>query len=469
MANKTVVWFRNDLRMHDNPALCVAAELGDVLPVFVLDKNLLESPRASSNRNRFLIESLQDLKQSLNDAGSDLILLGSTDELIELVVQQKATAVHYTIDYTPYARARDERMKKQFDQIHVAFTGYPGRLIVSSVQGIATNNKKVMKVFTPFYRKWAQIERRSVYDKPTGLSRISADIVVGVLPSVESVTSKNQLSENALRGGEMAARQRLDDFLKNNLRDYEHSQNNLGNDTTSRLSSYLHFGCISSREIESRLDNDAASVAFARQLCWRDFYHYILLHYPENTKLEFQERYHGAKWTKNTALFEAWQQAQTGYPIVDAAMTQLKEEGWMHNRARLIVGSFLTKDLGIDWRQGETHFLEWLIDGDMANNNGNWQWIASVGVDPAPVFRRLYNPTLQQQKFDPDGVYIRRYLPVLRSVPTKFLGEPWKMNEQQQKEYNCVLGKDYPAPVVDHKQARQAALAWYGSIAASSQ
>ncbi len=467
MANKTVVWFRNDLRVHDNIALHEAATGGDVLPVFVLDTTLLKSSRVSSNRNRFLVESLDDLKQSLQELGSNLIVLDSHDALVSLVREQKVSAVHYTIDYTPYARARDQKMKKRLEEVECDFIGSAGYLIVDSLQGIETKNGKVMKVFTPFYKQWAQIERRTVHRKPTSLPNIPSGIKVGKIPSIESITEQNQLSENALHGGETAARKRLADFLKGDLKKYGHGQNDLGDDSTSRLSSYLHFGCISSREIESRLEGDDPSIAFRRQLCWRDFYHYILLHYPDNTKQEFQERYHEAKWSVSRTQLDAWKNAETGYPIVDAAMTQLKQEGWMHNRARLIVGSFLTKDLGIDWREGETHFLKWLIDGDMANNNGNWQWIASVGVDPAPVFRRLYNPALQQQKFDPNGEYIRRYLPQFKDVPVKYVGEPWTMSDEQQQEFNCVIGDDYPSPIVDHKEARKAALEWYRAIAAS--
>ena len=169
-------------------------------------------------------------------------------------------------------------------------------------------------------------------------------------------------------------------------------------------------------------------------------------------------------WITSSKLLDAWKNGRTGYPVVDAAMRQLKAEGWMHNRARLIVGSFLTKDLNIDWREGEKHFMQWLLDGDMANNNGNWQWIASVGVDPAPFFRRLYNPMTQQERYDPDGEYVRRYVPELKKVPAKYISEPWKMPDDIQQASGCVIGKDYPKPVVDHKEARQLAMERYKSI-----
>jgi deoxyribodipyrimidine photo-lyase len=215
------------------------------------------------------------------------------------------------------------------------------------------------------------------------------------------------------------------------------------------------------------LPDNAGARAWHRQLCWREFYHYVLLNNPHKEQ-EFQERYRSLQWDTDKKLLRAWQQGKTGYPAVDAAMRQLLQEGWMHNRARLIVGSFLTKDLWQDWRHGETHFMHWLIDGDEANNNGNWQWIASVGVDPAPVYRRLYNPTTQGQKFDPSGAYIRRYVPELAHVPDKYIFEPWTMPADTQKEAKCHIGQDYPEPIVDHKQARLAALEQYRAQVISS-
>ena len=202
--------------------------------------------------------------------------------------------------------------------------------------------------------------------------------------------------------------------------------------------------------------------AFRRQLCWRDFYQQLILHFPRNARSEYRERYRGAiTWSHAQRPFEAWKEGRTGFPLVDAGMRQLRREGWMHNRARLVVGSFLTKDLGIDWRWGERHFMRYLLDGDEANNNGNWQWIASVGVDPQPAFRRIYNPALQMERFDPDGTYVRRYVPELAEVPDEFLREPWEMPDEVQRAAGCVIGSDYPEPIVDRRVARERALERY--------
>jgi deoxyribodipyrimidine photo-lyase len=455
-----IVWYRNDLRIHDHPALATAATDADrVIPVFILNDDLLSGERASSNRNRFLLESLADLKQSLQDLGADLIIRHgeATDELNKLTQETNAEAIYYTADFSAYAIKRDKTLKAT---LTITFRAFPGRLAVSSLDKLLTKAGNPHKVFTPFWKNWQQIVRREIADVPTKL-RLPTTLRSGDVPAIESLTKKTELSPNALRGGETAGRQRLNDWLNDGVSEYHQGNNDMAADATSRLSSYLHFGCLSAREIETMLPDNAGAAAWHRQLAWREFYHYIIFKFPGNTTQEFQERYRTLRWGSDAKLLQAWQDGQTGYPVVDAAMRQLREEGWMHNRARLIVGSFLTKDLWLDWRLGERYFMQMLIDGDQANNNGNWQWIASVGVDPAPVFRRLYNPTTQQLNYDPTGAYVRRYVPELANVPEKYLSQPWTMPEPLQLEVGCVIGTDYPAPIVDHKQARLAALEHY--------
>jgi deoxyribodipyrimidine photo-lyase len=264
------------------------------------------------------------------------------------------------------------------------------------------------------------------------------------------------------QGGENEARRALERFLAVGVRDYAKHHDALGREGTSRLSPYLHFGCLSPREVEARLPGGKGAEEFRRQLCWRDFYHHVLIHSPRNARSEFQDRYRGRiRWSHAKKRFLTWCEGRTGFPLVDAGMRQLMREGWMHNRARLVVGSFLTKDLGIDWRWGERHFMRLLIDGDEASNNGNWQWIASVGVDPQPVFRRIYNPARHQERFDPHNRYVRRYVPELRNVPDRFVREPWTMPSELQRECGCRIGLDYPAPIVDRRRAREETLARY--------
>jgi deoxyribodipyrimidine photo-lyase len=246
------------------------------------------------------------------------------------------------------------------------------------------------------------------------------------------------------------------------VRGYHDGRDQLAGNEVSRLSPYLHFGCLSPREVEHRLPDGEGAAAYRRQLCWRDFYAHVIGHYPANARSEFQARYRGSiRWSRAERRFEAWCDGRTGYPAVDAGMRQLRREGWMHNRARLLVGSFLTKDLGIDWRWGERWFMRLLLDGDEASNNGNWQWIASVGVDPQPAFRRIFNPARQQERFDPGGEYVRRYVPELADVPDAYLSEPWTMPAEVQENAGCHIGRDYPTPIVDHAQARREALDRY--------
>jgi deoxyribodipyrimidine photo-lyase len=461
-----IVWYRNDVRVHDHPALATAvADADHVVPVFILNDGLLTGERASSNRNRFLLESLEDLKMSLNGLGADLVLRHgeAAVELQKLVDETAAEAVYYTADFSAYAIRRDKQVKSALTS---QFRSFPGRLAVSSLDKLLTKAGTTHKVFTPFWKNWQQIVRREVAAKPSRL-KLPSQLTIGELPALADIARKTELSPNALPGGETNGRKRLQDWLDTGIADYHQGNNDMAADATSRLSSYLHFGCLSAREIETMLPDNAGASAWHRQLAWREFYHYIIYKFPDNTTQEFQERYQNLKWGSDPDQLKAWQAGQTGYPVVDAAMRQLQQEGWMHNRARLIVGSFLTKDLWLDWRLGERYFMQMLIDGDQANNNGNWQWIASVGVDPAPVYRRLYNPMTQQKNYDPTGAYVRRYVPELSKVPDKYLAEPWTMPTDLQQEVGCVIGTDYPAPIVDHKQARLAALDHYRQAASA--
>lgn len=461
-----IVWYRNDLRVRDHPALAKATQEADrVVPLFIVDPKIVRGKHAGSNRNRFLLESLDDLKKSLKNLGGDLVIRSgdASTELKKIITELHADAVFYTADYSPYAIRRDKLIHKEYENETVEIRAFPGRLIVSTVGKIATKSGTPHKVFTPFWKAWQQVGRRDIAEIPKKI-HLPSGCNVGRLPALGDMVIKKDLSPQALVGGETEARRRLAAFLDSDIHDYHDSNNDMAADVTSRLSAYLHFGCISPLEIESQLPSSQGARAWHRQLAWREFYHFILLKNPTNSRQEFQEKYRKLRWKKNDKLFHAWQQGQTGYPAVDAAMRQLNQEGWMHNRGRLIVGSFLTKDLWLDWRLGEAYFMQMLIDGDQANNNGNWQWIASVGVDPAPVYRRLYNPSSQRDKFDPTGEYVRRYIPELQNVPDKYLSEPWTMPSTLQQEAECVIGKDYPAPIVDHKEARGFALEQYRSV-----
>jgi deoxyribodipyrimidine photo-lyase len=459
-----IVWLRRDLRVRDHPALRAAADGAEhLVPFFCFDDRLLHGRHASGPRTQFLLDCLADLDQSLRGLGSGLVIRRGPPEreLRTLAEETGAKAVHLSADIGPFARSRDDRVRRRLSGSGVEVRRHPGIAAVDDLGEIRTKQGGPYTVFSPFHRAWLGRERREVLGMPRGLPSLPHGLGKGRLPSLSGLGLEQRAVE-AATGGEGEARTRLDRFLSNAVRAYEDNHDALGRDRTSRLSPYLHFGCITPRQVEERLPRSKGGDAFRRQLCWRDFYGHVLLHHPRNAKSEFLDRYRGRiRWSYAERRFEAWCEGRTGFPLVDAGMRQLRREGWMHNRARLVVGSFLTKDLGIDWRWGERWFMRWLIDGDEANNNGNWQWIASVGVDPQPPYRRIYNPALHMERYDPEGAYVRRYVPELRDVPDEHIREPWTMPGEVQRKCGCVIGQDYPEPIVDRKRAREEALARY--------
>ncbi len=463
MTRTAIIWFRRDLRLHDHLALRAALDSADaVVPLFCFDDGLLHGRHASGPRTQFLLESLTDLDAMLRERGSRLFVRHGPPqrELPALAAEVGAVAVHLSADVGPFARRRQQAVKSALDD-SVDFSVHPGLFVVDRLDAIRTQGGDPYTVFTPFHRNWAAQPRRDVVGAPNRLPAPPARLAAGSLPTLQDL-GLEQECEDPVPGGERAGRERLRRFLADAVRDYDAGRDRLAGDEVSRLSPYLHFGSLSPREVEHRLPDGAGATAYRRQLCWRDFYAQVIGHHPANARSEFQSRYRGSiRWSRAEKRFEAWCEGQTGYPAVDAGMRQLRREGWMHNRARLLVGSFLTKDLGIDWRWGERWFMRWLLDGDEASNNGNWQWIASVGVDPQPAFRRIFNPARQQERFDPDGDYVRRYVPELSRVPDNYLSEPWTMPDEVQERVGCRIGHEYPAPIVDHAQARREALDRY--------
>ena len=458
-----IVWFRRDLRVRDHPALRAALDRHDrVVPMFCFDERLLYGRHRSGPRTQFLLECLADLDAELRGRGSGLVIRNGPPEreLAALARETEASEIHVTQDVSPFARRRGERVRKAATAAGAEVRSHEG-LNAVDVVAVETKQGRPYTVFSPFYRAWLEAERRPLLEAPRHLPPLPSRVAKGRLPSLTALGLEQEVSDPAL-GGEAEGRRALGRFLDGPVREYADGQDELGADRTSRLSPYLHFGCLSPRAVEERLPRSRGPDAFRRQLCWRDFYHHVLHHHPRNARSEFQQRYRGTiKWSYARVPFEAWCEGRTGYPLVDAGMRQLRREGWMHNRARLVVGSFLTKDLGIDWRWGERWFMRLLIDGDEANNNGNWQWVASVGTDPQPAFRRIYNPARQQERHDPDNAYVLRYVPELEMVPPRYLREPWTMPEEVQREIGFTIGEDYPAPIVDHARAREEALERY--------
>ncbi len=462
-----LLWFRRDLRLTDHPALTRAARDFDrVVPVFVLDDALRHGRFASAPREAFMLGCLRELDAGLRERGSGLVIRGGRPEhvLAELAAEVGAEAALWTSDVAPYARGRDRRVSEALRAASVQPLPQGGTYVVD-VSTPRTQGDRPFTVFTPFFKHWRTLERRTVHRAPAQLAALPSALRKGSIPAAPPGA---ELAQPHCAPGEAAARAALTAWLDGPIDHYATTHDLVADEHgTSGLSPYLRWGCVSAAECEARAARHGGpgADAWIRQLCWRDFYAHVLLAHPDNACLEHQEKYRALQWEHDDDAFDAWREGRTGYPLVDAGMRQLASTGWMHNRTRLVVGSFLTKDLHLDWRLGERHFEALLLDGEPAQNNGNWQWVTSVGVDPAPYFRRLFNPVRQQQKFDPDGVYVRRWVPELCDVPDARLAAPWEMSDEQQRAAGCVIGRDYPAPIVVHADERKRAIERYRAAA----
>ena len=445
-----IVLFNRDLRVHDHPALFAAARAERTVPLFVFDERLLRSRFAAPNRVAFMLEALRDLDESLRKAGGRLFVRQGDPvrEAIAVARECGAGAIHVSADWSAYARAREVRLGKACEEERIEFTTHPGTTVVPP--GAATPaSSDHFKVFTPYHRAWSALPRRQKHGAPRKLS-VPSSLNAGRLPALGSLAD-GTLSPNRAPGGEGEGRKLMRAWLRDGLGGYEDSHDDLPGDDTSRLSAYLRWGCVSPLELAQEADERRGGAAFVRQLCWRDFHHQVLAANPSLPSRDYRPR--RDRWSRSKRAFEAWQEGRTGYPLVDAAMRQLRVEGFMHNRARMTVASFLCKDLYVDWRAGAWHFWDLLTDGEIANNAGNWQWVAGTGNDTRP--NRVLNPVRQAQRFDPHGVYVRRYLPELEQVRGKAIFEPWRMEGFDRL--------DYPPPLVDHDEATAAFKAHRGA------
>ncbi len=469
MIAPVIMWFRSDLRLADNTALNAALRSGSpILPVFVFDPGILNSRLAGAPRSAFLLKALASLDTALRDRGSRLITLYGNPlrELPNVIEASGASAVYFNRDYSPYALRRDAALGSILE---VPVYGFDDSLLVAAAE-ISKKDGAPYTVYTPFRKQWLAVPKPA----PDTI-RLRPDQLAS-LPDGAATIDRYSLRDLGFSptipvqdASENAARRRLSTFVSGRIYDYATGRNRLAAEQdnnpvpgTSFLSADLHLGLLSIREVywaakgaHENADEDAARKSvddWIGELAWREFYQQILFHFPHVTQGNFRREYDRVEWRRAPDELQAWKDGQTGYPVVDAAMRQLQETGWMPNRARMIVASFLTKDLLIDWREGERHFMRWLVDGDLAANNGGWQWAAGTGTDAQPYFR-IFNPALQSRKFDADGAYIRRWVPELRSIPDAHIHSPWEMEQPP---------ADYPPPVVDHEFARQRALDAFG-------
>jgi deoxyribodipyrimidine photo-lyase len=465
MSDLILLWLRRDLRLNDHTALNAALDRGAcVLPVFIFDPALLRGPHFSPTRLAFLLAGLESLDKRLREFRSRLIVRTGEPAFVlrEVLDQSGAVAVHATRDYSPFANARDARVS--------AALPVPLRLfddaLIHPPEAVSKADGSAYTVFTPFYRAWSALpvpapdERRLRADDFADAPAVTSD----PLPSLSEIG--HATSVELPKAGEAAARRLLTDFAARPIFAYADGRNMLSgppwrdaNAGTSALSPYLRFGMLSPRQAlaaaqaarERAQSPEALKGAdhWVSELAWREFYAHILAHFPHVLRRPFKPQFERIDWRASADELQRWQAGMTGFPVVDAAMRQLAATGWMHNRARMIVASFLTKDLLHYWSEGEAYFMQHLLDGDPASNNGGWQWTAGTGTDAQPFFR-IFNPMLQSQRYDPDGAYIRTWVPELRAVPAPFIHAPWEMPDPP---------RTYPPPMLDHHAARDRALA----------
>jgi len=472
-----IVWFRQDLRLADNPAILAAAATGKpILALYCLDDEAAGDWAMGRASRWWLYHSLSRLEDALIGKGGQLVFKRGAAQtvLTDLISETGADAVYWNRCYEPWARQRDEQIKIMVKNRDLQVRSFNGSLIVEPWD-IVTATGAPYRVFTPFWRRLhAQYAPQPPLPAPGTLSfasRVSSDTLKDwALTPVQPDWSGGL--QQMWSPGESGAMKRLEKFLARTVTLYKDRRHLPGETGTSHLSPHLHFGEISPRQVWHAVEqagqtHTAGGHTFLSEIAWREFSYNLLYHYPDLPTTNFQPRFDHFKWDNDDDLFTAWRHGRTGYPIVDAGMRELWATGWMHNRVRMIVASFLTKDMMIDWRKGQAWFWDTLVDADLANNAASWQWVAGSGADAAPYFR-VFNPVLQGKKFDPDGAYVRAWLPELAGLPTKVIHAPWLANHKTLFDANVVPGETYPDPIVDHSFARKRALAAFESIKGGS-
>lgn len=471
-----IFWFRQDLRLNDNPALHAALKHArQVIPLYIYTDDESGSWPLGGASRWWLHYSLLALNTDLEKLGSRLITrAGSSNSiLLELARQTGASEIFCNALYEPDHIKRDERIKHELQQHDIQWHSYHGNLLCAPGH-VRNKSDQAYKVFTPFYRYYLKhgFDTR-LTSKPKQFTAVDKGVKsikvqsLQLLPSIKWYTHFS----NDWHPGEQGAKTRLQQFCHQSLEHYPVNRDIPATDGTSHLSPHLHFGEISPRQIIAALDKTVASSpkpglgnardALIRQLIWRDFAHHILVHFPHTADKPFNPTYENFPWKRTHKSFlKAWQQGNTGIPIIDAGMRELWLTGYMHNRVRMIVASLLAKNANLHWINGARWFWDTLVDADLANNSMNWQWVAGCGVDAAPYFR-IFNPVTQGKRFDPDGEYIRRWIPELTNFPNHYIHEPWIASVDIQQQAGIIIGKDYPQPIIDISTTRKQALENY--------
>lgn len=481
MKTPSIVWFRNDLRLNDNLALAAAAELGSsILPVFIWSPDDYGSFPPGAASRWWLHNSLMDLSESFRKRYKSHLVIrqgSELDSILKLVTETGAKHVFFNARYEPDLRKSDKTIVDALESTGVSVDVCCSTLLHNPTQ-LLTAEERPYKVFTPF---WKSLQKRKIRQpvKLSGAKFIPASYLptslevskLGLLPKIHWT----QGMEKEWQPGEDGANKRLKEFLESAVADYKEGRDTPGKALVSKMSPHLHFGEISPNTIwyaaqSAMLENASCASgceSYLRELVWREFAYHLLYHFSETTREPLRKQFNHFPWRSDSDLLKAWQNGKTGYPIVDAGMRELWQLGWMHNRVRMIVASFLVKHLLISWQEGADWFWDTLVDADLANNTLGWQWTAGCGADAAPYFR-IFNPTLQGEKFDPDGDYVKRWVPELKNLNAKWIHRPWDAPPAELSKAGVDLGTTYPHPVVDHAKARARALAAFETIKAGA-
>ncbi len=470
--NLVIHWFRQDLRLTDNPALREAVKQGNVLPVYILDDVNAGKHAIGAAGRCWLHHSLASLDRSM-DYRLRLFRGDAYEVITDLCRQHSITAVYWNRCYEPWRRKQDKRLEKALLAENVGVRTFNGSLLWEPDE-VLKKDGTPYRVFTPFYRKGCLLNGEPVrmsLPKPEKLSLVEGDfnsLQLDDLALLPAIDWHKNISAH-WHPGEKGARRALEQFAGEGIANYKNGRNYPAKKNVSRLSPYLHWGEISPHQVWQRIQftgDDDNVEHFKSELGWREFSYSLLYHFPDLPEKNLQAKFDSFPWRDDKALLKSWQRGETGYPIVDAGMRELWQTGYMHNRVRMVVGSFLVKNLLLHWHHGEAWFWDCLVDADLASNSASWQWIAGCGADAAPFFR-IFNPVTQGEKFDTSGDYTRRYVPEIAGLPDRYLFKPWTAPEEVLQAAGVRLGETYPAPVVDIKISREKALDSFKSLGSS--
>ena len=467
---KNIILFKNDLRIKDNPAVYEGSVEAEILPIYIFDDAESNIKRGSASKY-WLHHSLDNLNKELNN--NLLFLEGNFEEALnKLTEKYNIDGIYWNRSYDVHSIERDKKLKTHFESKGVTTKSFNASLLFEPWTITQPKTNMPYRVFTAFYNQCVNTQTpRKLFPSTENIEFLnhSEKSNINDLNLIDENNWHEKLSQ-IWNITEDDAHQKLENFLEDKINNYKNGRDFPALENTSYLSPYLHFGQISPHQIWWETHKTMASDEdnkdknfFLRELIWREFSYHLLYHFPDITHKNIQKKFDSFPWSKNDAFLEKWQKGLTGYPIVDAGMRELWQTGYMHNRVRMITASFLIKNLMIHWQEGHNWFWDCLLDADIANNGASWQWVAGSGFDAAPYFR-VFNPTTQAQKFDPDGEYIKKYIPELKKIPLKNLFEPWKTPDNILRGFNIKLGKDYPYPIVDLKESREKTLNAFNTL-----